>query len=568
MLGKAQLTQGLVSDAMTSFIKANDATEFMAVIAAAESQGANAELVLYLQMCRKKVKESHIDTSLIFSYAKSEQFASLEEFISAPNVGRIQDVAERCYGEAMYEAAKILFNSISNFARLATCLMHLGQHQAAVDAARKANSTRTWKEVNLSCVEHKEFRLAQICALHIIVNPDELEELIGSYERFGHFDEVIAVMEAGLGLERAHMGIFTELGVLYAKYKEEKLMEHIKLFWSRLNIRKMLKACEENAHWSELTFLYLHYDEFDNACILMMDHPIESYEHVKFKDTLSKVTNTEIFFKAIDFYLQQQPLMLNDLLAVMAQRVDHVRVISKMRSAQHMPLVKPYLLSTQPLNIKEVNDALYELYVQEEDHESLAAGIVEYTNFDQLEMANMCKGHQLLQFRRIGAMLYKRSKKWTQSVALSKQDKVWEEAISTAAESSDSALAEDLLNFFVSEKLNACFSACLFTCYPLLRPDVVLELAWRNGLTDFSMPFLIQTMREKTTKLDKLVEKDRKKEEAIAEEKKKAEEALASGYSDPTMGGGYADPNGMVVYGAQMGGGMGMQQGYGGGYGY
>ena len=68
-------------------------------------------------------------------------------------------------------------------------------------------------------------------------------------------------MEAGLGLERAHMGIFTELGVLYSKYREAKLMEHIKLFWSRLNIRKMLKACEESAQWEELTFLYLHYDE-------------------------------------------------------------------------------------------------------------------------------------------------------------------------------------------------------------------------------------------------------------------------------------------------------------------
>ena len=119
----------------------------------------------------------------------------------------------------MYESAKILFNSISNFARLATCLMHLDQHQAAVDAARKANSTRTWKEVNASCVEHKEFRLAQICALHIIVNPDELEELIASYEKYGHFDEVISVMEACLGLERAHMGIFTELGILYSNYR-------------------------------------------------------------------------------------------------------------------------------------------------------------------------------------------------------------------------------------------------------------------------------------------------------------------------------------------------------------
>jgi len=73
----------------------------------------------------------------------------------------------------------------------------------------------------------------------------------------------------------------------------------------------------------------------------------------------------------------------------------------------------------------------------------------------------------------------------------------------------------------VSEKLNACFSACLYTCYPLLRNDVVLELAWRNGLNDFAMPFFVQTMREMTVKVDTLIEKERKKEEALAEEKKK-----------------------------------------------
>jgi len=139
---------------------------------------------------------------------------------------------------------------------------------------------------------------------------------------------------------------------------------------------------------------------------------------------------------------------------------------------------------------------------------------------------------------------------------------VWDEAISTAAESGSQELAEDLLGFFVEQKLNACFSACLFTCYPLLRNDVVLEIAWRNNLMDFAMPFMVQTMREMTSKIDGLVEKERKKEEKEADEKKKAEEALASGYSDVGYGGG--DPNGMVVYGANMGGGM----GYGGGYGY
>ena len=69
----------------------------------------------------------------------------------------------------------------------------------------------------------------------------------------------------------------------------------------------MLKACEESAQWEELTFLYLHYDEFDNAVLSMIAHPTEAFEHVKFKDTVAKVTNTEIFYKAVDFYLQHQP---------------------------------------------------------------------------------------------------------------------------------------------------------------------------------------------------------------------------------------------------------------------
>ena len=85
-------------------------------------------------------------------------------------------MAERCYSEAMHEAAKFRSSSAPSPQLCAACLVHLGQHQAAVDAACKANSTRTWKAVNASCVEHQESRLAQICALHIIVNPDELEE--------------------------------------------------------------------------------------------------------------------------------------------------------------------------------------------------------------------------------------------------------------------------------------------------------------------------------------------------------------------------------------------------------
>lgn len=54
----------------------------------------------------------------------------------------------------MYDAAKLLYNNVSNFGRLASTLVHLGEYQAAVDGARKANSTRTWKEVSLSLYEN------------------------------------------------------------------------------------------------------------------------------------------------------------------------------------------------------------------------------------------------------------------------------------------------------------------------------------------------------------------------------------------------------------------------------
>lgn len=69
-------------------------------------------------------------------------------------------MGDRCYDDKMYEAAKLLYNNVSNFGRLASTLVHLGEYQAAVDGARKANSTRTWKEVRsnatVSAVEKRE----------------------------------------------------------------------------------------------------------------------------------------------------------------------------------------------------------------------------------------------------------------------------------------------------------------------------------------------------------------------------------------------------------------------------
>lgn len=130
----------------------------------------------------------------------------------------------------------------------------MNDYQAAVDSARKASSVKVWKQVNEACIEHKEFRLAQICGLNLIVHAEELQDLVLRYEYSGYFDELISLFEQGLVLERAHMGMFTELGILYSKYRPEKLLDHLKTFWSRINIPKVIRAYEAAHLWPELVF--------------------------------------------------------------------------------------------------------------------------------------------------------------------------------------------------------------------------------------------------------------------------------------------------------------------------
>jgi len=91
-------------------------------------------------------------------------------------------------------------------------------------------------------------------------------------------------------------------------------------------------------------------------------------------------------------------------------------------------------------------------------------------------------------------------------VALCKKDNLFKDAMEYAAESKNAEVAEDLLAYFLEHDAYDCFAACLFQCYDLLHPDVILELAWRHKIMDFAMPYLIQVMREYVTKVDRLEE--------------------------------------------------------------
>eukprot|EP00493_Phyllostaurus_siculus_P021750 UN22078 len=115
----------------------------------------------------------------------------------------------------------------------------------------------------------------------------------------------------------------------------------------------------------------------------------------------------------------------------------------------HLPLIKQYLKHVQRDDIAVVNEALYSLYVEEERYQDLRDSVTEFVQSDQISLAQKLEKHELVEFRRIAATLYQMNGRAAQSIALSKQDRLWKDAMSTAALSGDVAVVEDLLRFFV-----------------------------------------------------------------------------------------------------------------------
>uniref|UniRef100_A0A7S3Q7D3 Clathrin heavy chain n=1 Tax=Chaetoceros debilis TaxID=122233 RepID=A0A7S3Q7D3_9STRA len=542
-LGKAQLEEKCPADAIESFINAEDPTEYVAVCAEARQSEIWGELIPYLIMARKSMQENILDTELIYAYAKTNNLTELEKFVNGPNVANIQLIGDRCFDEGLYNAAKTIFTSINNNSKLALCHIHLEEYRDAVSAAGKANNVSTWKAVCFSCLRANEFRLASTCGLEVIKYPDHLDEVVNYYSDLGHFPHLVSLFEQGLGLEDAHIGIFTELGILYTKHVPEKVMEHCKVFFSKLNVSKVVRACERARLFPPAVYLYMQDKQFDNAVKVMMERA-PAFEHELFLDAIVKVRNAEIMYKAVQFYLSMHPHNFTRLLEVMEPHVDHSRVVNQLRRTGDWALQigQAYMESVQGADLSSVNEALNELYIEDEDYVSLRKSIDRFKNFNMIALAQKLSSHELLEFRRISAYVYRCNKKWTQSIELSKGDRMWKDCIDTANESADSDTIEKLLRFFCETSEKECFCAALYTCYAHISPDVALELGWVNGYHNFVMPFFIQTFKHTHLRLKSLEEKTAPKKEETAQDEVAATYGGLNGFNTGTLMIGNGDP--------------------------
>jgi len=106
----------------------------------------------------------------------------------------------------------------------------------------------------------------------------------------------------------------------------------------------------------------------------------------------------------------------------------------------------------------------------------------------------------------------------------------------------------------------------LYTCYELVKPDVVLEVAWRQGLQEYVMPYFIQFVKDLSSRVEvvqKSTEDIKKKDEKKAEEEMNKPLDMGMEFMFPGMGGGMNTGPAAIMPapGAMPGmGGMGGQQ--------
>merc|ERR1719414_2491018 len=143
-------------------------------------------------------------------------------------------------------------------------------------------------------------------------------------------------------------------------------------------------------------------------------------------------------------YLDELPLQINSLLNTIVSKVDHARVVNEVKKAGHVALILPYLKAVQQHNLAAVNEAINELYVEGEQYEELRSSIEDFDNIDQIALAQKLEKHDLVEMRRIAALVYKKNKRYKQSIDLSKLDKMYKDAMETARDSSNPELAEAL----------------------------------------------------------------------------------------------------------------------------
>ncbi|RNF03260.1 clathrin heavy chain 1 [Trypanosoma rangeli] len=535
VLGEYLLAADEVHEAIDVLIRAKNPNFVDEVTAAADRNNEFGDLIKYLTMARgeSSTQDNKIDTALVLTYAKTGRLTELEEFLKETHNVQVQQVADRCFDDGLYDSARVLYTLVSNFPKLAVTLVRMKNLSAAVDAAQKAKSRKTWTVVNIACIEANEIKLANLCAVPLVLEAEMLQGVVDRYESHGLWEELLSVLKTASVIPGAHMGIFTGMGLILAKYKPEKLLEHVNMHAKKINTHKMIAACEQYHLWLVLRVLHINNEDWLAAATTMMQHYVDAWDHDIYKSVVNHLGSSDVVYNSIAFYIQTNPQLLNDFLASMFKTLDPERVLLEVQKIAPVHFIRQYLESAQERNCRRVNEALNKLYMDEEDFVALRNSVERFDNFDSVELSAQLEKMELFEFRKIALFLHRRNKRYAHAIAVAKENKLFQDAIETSAESANPQIVEDLLDFFIVDHPE-CFVSCLYTCYDYITPQSVMEKAWLNKRTDLAMPYFIQVIQDYTTKLLRL-EKSMTDAQQSAKEAARRPGSLHAAANDPLM---------------------------------
>ncbi|RIB09073.1 armadillo-type protein [Gigaspora rosea] len=264
---------------------------------------------------------------LILTAIKADK-SKVMNYINKPNNFDAPDVAEIAVKNGLYEEAFNIYKKHGeNTNAINVLIEHIGSIDRASEFAEKsyirADDPSNFNEVIVGdrCYDDGLYAAAKILFQNIsnwtrlssaLVHLEEYQAVVDGAH------EILSLLEVGLGLERAHMGN----GILYENY-----------------------------------------GEFDNGSLAMMNRASDAWEHSRFKDIIVKVSNVEIYYKALKFYMDEH------LLVSLTPRIYHTRVVQMFHKADNLPLIKSYLISVQGTNNEAVNEAYNNILI--EDYKSL-----------------------------------------------------------------------------------------------------------------------------------------------------------------------------------------------------
>lgn len=341
------------------------------------------------------------------------------------------------------------------------------------------------------------------------------------------------------------MGIFTEMGVILAKYKPEKLLEHINMYSKKLNAHKLMSTCEEYHHWTPLRVLQVLNNDWVAALNTMMKHHADCWDHEIYKDVASHVGASDALYTSIAFYMRTHPNLVNDYLSGVFKKVDPEKVLIEIQRVAPLFVIRSYLETAQEKNNKKVNETLNAMYVEEENFVALRHSVETYNNFDAEELSRKLETMERVEFRNIALALHRRNKRYSHAIEVAKKNELYDAAIETAAESGDPALVDQLLDFFVQDYPD-CFVACLYACNDLVTPAAVMQKAWLNGRMEMAMPYMIQSMQNYQEKVDRLERTLQETQQTTKDVVRRASPGASGGAAPLMLQQGHPSPYGGV----------------------